>query len=74
MTVHVEWAGATSPVEVVAPLEFEDSYGTQNDEWCLLAGSDSIMAIEGSLDQLDDWADRVKAAVARARREADANA
>lgn len=67
MGVHVEWANADGAPEIIAPGEFEDAYGTKNDAYVLLLGTDSIMAIEGTIDQLERLAQRITYAVRDAR-------
>lgn len=56
MTVHVEWVSARKNHLAFAEYtELEDSYGTTSQGKALLIGNDSVIAIEGTQQELLDY-------------------
>lgn len=69
MSAHVEWLGASALAEIIPPEEgWTDAYGQGVDEGNLglflgHPGNSDYVVVEGTLDELREFAARVAAAV-----------
>lgn len=60
MGVHVEWVeAATTRVAFLAPGEFSDSHGTENDRHALVLAGDDEVVIEGTPTELTALVERM---------------
>lgn len=66
----VEWASATTRVEVVGPGGFTDSHLSTVDDHAVVFTDEKTIVFEGTLDQIADMASRILAGVSRARKAA----
>lgn len=69
MSAHVEWVPATAEMRPVGPgAEMPDGQCVDPGKWALVASADDRMVVvEGTIDQLLDFAVRVRHAVMDAR-------